>query len=352
MAHAVTRAPRRNKLRVIALTHPDHIPPDTLEGTSDKEALAWRAEFDVVNGLRELGHEVEALGVQDDLQPIRDAVTDIKPHVVFNLLEEFQWNATFDLNIVAYLELLGVPYTGCNPRGLVLSRGKALSKKLLAYHHVPVPAFEVFPLGRKVQRPAELAFPLFVKSLTEHASIGIARASLVNDDDELRERVEFIHEHVGTDAIAEQFIPGRELYVSVVGNSRLRAFPAWELVIDDQDANEPLIATAKVKHDLDYQAKKGVKIRAAEGLSKALSAQLGWMSKRIYRVLELSGYARIDYRLDASGGLYFLDANPNPDICESEEFASAARYDGVEYPELLQRIVRLGMGARPLSAAG
>ena len=125
-------------------------------------------------------------------------------------------------------------------------------------------------MGRKVQRPTELPFPLFVKSLTEHASIGIARASLVNDDDELRERVEFIHERVGTDAIAEQFIPGRELYVSVVGNSRLRSFPAWELVIDDQNANEPLIATAKVKHDLEYQAKKGVRIRAAEGLSKAL----------------------------------------------------------------------------------
>jgi D-alanine-D-alanine ligase len=223
---------------------------------------------------------------------------------------------------------------------------------LLSYHHIPVPSFEVFPLGRKVRRPAELAFPLFVKSLTEHASIGIARASLVHDDDELRERVEFIHERVGTDAIAEQFIPGRELYVSVVGNSRLRSFPAWELVIDDQNANEPLIATAKVKHDLEYQARKGVRIRAAEGLSKALAAQLGWMSKRIYRVLELSGYARIDYRLDASGELYFLDANPNPDICENEEFASAARYDGMEYPELLQRIVRLGIGARPLSAAG
>ena len=343
---------RRNPLRVIALTHPDHVPPDTLEGHTDQEALAWRAEFDVVQGLRKLGHEVQPLGVQDDLQPIRDAVTEIKPHVVFNLLEEFQWNATFDHNIVAYLELLGVPYTGCNPRGLVLSRGKALSKKLLSYHHVPVPAFEVFPVGRTVRRPPELAFPLFVKSLTEHASIGIARASLVNDDDELRERVEFIHERVGTDAIAEQFIPGRELYVSVVGNTRLRAFSAWELVIDDQDANEPLIATAKVKHNLEYQAKRGVRIRAADELSPELQAQLGMMSKRIYRVLELSGYARIDYRLDASGRLYFLDANPNPDICESEEFASAARHDGVEYPELLQRIVRLGIRARPLSAAG
>ena len=153
------RAPRRNALRVIALTHPDHVPPDTLEGHTEQEALAWRAEFDVVRGLRELGHEVQTLGVQDDLQPIRDAVTELEPHVVFNLLEEFQWNATFDHNIVAFLELLGVPYTGCNPRGLVLSRGKALSKKLLAYHHIPVPLFEVFPLGRKVRRPAELGLP-------------------------------------------------------------------------------------------------------------------------------------------------------------------------------------------------
>jgi D-alanine-D-alanine ligase len=352
MAHAVTRPSRRSALRVLALTHPDHVPPDSLEGHTEQEILAWRAEYDVIRGLRALGHAVVALGVQDELQPIGNAVADIRPHVIFNLLEEFQWNALFDHNIVAFLELLGVPYTGCNPRGLVISRGKALSKKLLAYHDVPVPAFEVFPLGRKVRRPAELEFPLFVKSLTEHASNGISRASLVSDDDELRERVAFIHERIGTDAIAEQFIAGRELYVGVVGNSRLRSFPAWELVIDEQAANEPLIATAKVKHDVEYQARRGVRIRAAEGLSKALSAQLGWMSKRIYRVLELSGYARIDYRLDANGQLYFLDANPNPDICESEEFASAARHAGVEYPELLQRIVRLGMGARPLSAAG
>ncbi|HEX6537155.1 MAG TPA: hypothetical protein VF041_21415 [Gemmatimonadaceae bacterium] len=334
---------RRRRLRVLALTHPDHLPPESLDGLSEQRLLDLRAALDVVEGLRQLGHEVRPLGVQDDLAPIHDAVAETRPHVVFNLLEEFHWNALMDHNIVSFLELLGLPYTGCNPRGLVLSRDKALSKKLLAYHDIPVPAFETFPLGRKVRRPPELAFPLFVKSLTEHASYGISRASLVRSDEELEERVAFIHERVGTDAIAEQFIAGRELYVSIVGNARLRIFPTWELVIDEAPPSEPLIVTAKVKHDLSYQNRRGVRLRAADDLPREIAARLEWLSRRIYRVLELSGYARLDFRLDDEGRLYFLDANPNPDICASEEFASAARAAGVEYPDLIQRIVNLGL---------
>lgn len=334
---------RTRKLRVIALTHPAHLPPETPEALTAQELLERRAAVDVVQGLRQLGHEVHPLGVQDDLAPINAAVAEARPHVVFNLLEEFHWSALMDHHIVSFLELLGLPYTGCSPRGLVLSRDKALAKKLLAYHDIPVPAFETFPISRKVRRPPELAFPLFVKSVTEHASLGISRASLVRTDEELEERVAFIHERVGTGAIAEQFIDGRELYVSVVGNARLHTFPTWELVIDDAPTSEPLIVTAKVKHDLTYQSKRGVRLRAAEDLPREVEARIGWLSKRIYRVLELSGYARLDFRLDERGELYFLDANPNPDICEGEEFASAARAAGVEYPDLIQRIVNLGI---------
>lgn len=333
----------RRRLRVLALAHPEQLPPESLDGLSEQELLARRAALDVVQGLRQLGHHVRPLGVQDDLAPITDAVAESRPHVVFNLLEEFHWTAAMDQSIVSFLELLGLPYTGCNPRGLIISRDKALSKKLLAYHDIPVPAFETFPMGRKMCRPPELAFPLFVKSLTEHASLGIARASLVTTDEALEERVTFIHERVQTDAIAEQFIDGRELYVSIVGNQRLRTFPTWELVMDEAPATEPLIVTAKAKHDLAYQSRRGVRLRAADDLPREVSARIEWLSKRIYRILELSGYARIDYRLDAHGQLYFLDANPNPDICEGEEFASAARAGGVAYPDLIQRIVNLGI---------
>jgi len=139
--------------RVLALMHPSLVPPDSLEGHSEKAIHQWKTEFDVVATLRGLGHDVRALGVQYELQPIREAVETWRPDVVFNMLEEFHGETTFDQNVASYLELLRVPYTGCNPRGLIIARGKALSKKLLAYHRIRVPAFAVFPRARKVRRP-------------------------------------------------------------------------------------------------------------------------------------------------------------------------------------------------------
>ncbi len=334
------------KQRILVLMHPELLPPDSLKGYTQHEINVWKTEYDVVTTLTTLGHDVQPLGVQDELLPVGNAVNDWKPHVVFNLLEEFHGKATYDQHVVSYLELLRVPYTGCNPRGLVLARGKALSKKLLAYHRIRVPAFAVYPIGRKVRRPSRLEFPLIVKSLIEHASLGIARASVVDSDDKLAERVTFVHEHIGTDAIAEQFIEGRELYVGVLGNERLRVLPIWELTFEGMPDDAPRIATAKVKHDPAYQAQRGIFQGPAEDISPELETHIVRSCKRIYRILELSGYARIDYRLTAAGELYFLEANPNPEIARSEEFASAAEYDGIEYPDLLQKIVNLGLRRR------
>ena len=329
-------------LRILALMHPELVPPETQTGLTAQEAYDSKTEYDVVRTLRSAGHDVHPLGVQYELFPIRDAILQLKPHIVFNLLEEFHGEVLFDQNVVSFLELLHTPYTGCNPRGLIISRGKALSKKLVAYHRIRVPDFAVFPIGHKVRRPARLKFPLIVKSLIEHASIGIARASVVDSDEKLAERVEFVHQRIGTDAIAEEFIEGRELYVSVLGNDRLAVFPIWELVAEKRPEGEPLIATAKVKHDVEYQERHGIETRAAD-LPADLSAKLVHSAKRIYKILELTGYARLDFRLNAAGHFYFLEANPNPEIAEREEFASAARAANVSYEELLQRIVSLGL---------
>ena len=331
------------RLTILVLTHPDLVPPEVEGVLSAREAFDIKTEFDVISTLRETGHDVHVLGVQWELRPIREAVDALKPDIVFNLLEEFHGETMYDQNVVSYLELMKVKYTGCNPRGLMLSRGKALSKKLLAYHRIRVPDFAVFPMGRKVKRPRHLAFPLIVKSLIEHSSLGISQASVVDSDEKLVERVRFIHERIGTDAIAEQFIGGREIYVSVLGNDRLAAFTPWELVVEKQDPDAPLIATAKMKHDPDYQAKKGIAIRAAQQIHPDAEARLLHDSKRIYRILELTGYARIDFRLDEEGRTWFLEANPNPDIAREEEFAQAAAHDGIPYPKLLERIVRMGL---------
>jgi D-alanine-D-alanine ligase len=237
-----------------------------------------------------------------------------------------------------------IPYTGCNPRGLILARGKDLSKTLVQHRRIPVPAFAVFPMRRKVKRPARLALPLIVKSLNEDGSVGISQASIVDTDEKLAERVEFIHDRVGTAAIAEQYIEGRELYVGVLGNNRLRALPVWELKFGSMGGQPARhIATEKAKHDPSYQERVGIVDGPAEDLGPELSLRIQRIAKRIYRTLGLDGYARIDFRLSPDGTPYFIEANPNPEIAKSQEFATAARHDGIDYPELLHRIVTLGI---------
>jgi D-alanine-D-alanine ligase len=332
------------RLRVLVLLHPDLMPPDSAEGFSEQQINVWKTEFDVVSTLRAAGHEVKPLGVQHELRPIRDEIENFRPDVVFNLLEQFHGETVYDQNVASYLELLRIPYTGCNPRGMVLARGKDLSKKLLVYHRVPLPAFAVFPMRRKIRRPARLGLPLIVKSLNQDASYGIAQASVVDTDDKLAERVTFIHERIGTAAIAEQYIEGRELYVGVLGNDRLRVLPVWELEFGIMAQGARAIATEKVKHDVEYQERRGIASGPAKDLSPQLSARIRSASKRIYRTLELDGYARIDFRLSADGIPYYIEANPNPEIARLHEFASAAQHDGIAYADLLGRIVALGIG--------
>jgi D-alanine-D-alanine ligase len=226
---------------------------------------------------------------------------------------------------------------------MILARGKALAKKLVAFHRIKTPGFVVIPRGRKVRRPPRLAYPLIVKSLSEHASVGIAQASVVDSDEKLADRVAFMHERVKTDALVEQYIEGRELYVGVLGNERLTVLPVWELTFGTMPENATPIATAKVKHDPEYQEKWGIREGVAEDLPPAVTAGVDPIAKRIYRTLELDGYARLDFRLSAAGELYFLEANPNPEIAQGEEFAHAAAHAGVSYPELLHRIIRLGL---------
>jgi D-alanine-D-alanine ligase len=338
-------------LRVLVLVHPDLLPPESTKGFSEQQINEWKTEYDVVRTLRRAGHEVRPLGVHDELKPIRDELESFKPNVVLTLLEQFSGEAIYDQNVASFLELMRVPYTGCNPRGLMLARGKDLSKTLVHYHRIPVPTFTVFPMRRKVRRPARLPLPLIVKSLSEDGSYGISQASVVDSDAKLAERVGFIHERIGTPAIAEQYIDGREIYVGVIGNERLRVLPVWELEFGNLAQGDWPIATEKAKHDTNYQERRGILHGPAKDLPPELVARIQRSAKRIYRTLELDGYARIDFRLAADGTPYFLEANPNPEIAESQEFAAAARHDGIKYVDLLHRILALGMNRAAATVA-
>jgi D-alanine-D-alanine ligase len=338
------------RLRVLVLMHEDLVPPDHLRG-HDVKTAEWRTEYDVVSTLRKLGHDVQPLGVKSDLSVILTAIENWKPHIAFNLLEEFDGMAVYDQHVVSYLELLHLPYTGCNPRGLMLARDKALTKKVLSFHRIPYPEFMVVPQGRAAKRPSSLAFPLIVKSISEEASLGISQASIVDDDDKLKERVAFIHSSVGTGALVERYIEGREFYVGVIGNGQLQVLPVWELIMDKLPEDTRRIATERVKWSRKYQDKYGITSREAKNLREGKAQEIQHLAKRVYRALGLSGYARIDLRMDANGQLYILEANPNPQIAHDEDFADSAERGSYPYKQLLQELLNVGLRWRSAKAA-
>ena len=318
-------------MRVLVLMHESLVPPASLKGYSDKEIDEFRTEADVMACLEKSGHTVRALGLGDNLAELRSTITDWKPDIAFNLLEEFQGIVTYDQYVVAFLELMKLPYTGCNPRGMMISRDKVLSKQILSYHRIPTPGFAVFRRGQRYRLARKLKFPLFVKSATEDASLGISQASVVPDAERLKERIEFIHEQTNSDALVEEYVEGRELYVGVMGNDRLRTFPVWEMDFGTLPDVMAGIATRKVKWDRRYQKKHGIRTGAARDLPEGLPAYLDKLSKRIYRTLYMSGYARMDFRMRPDGSVFVLEANANPNISEQEDFADSAKAAGVNY---------------------
>lgn len=335
------------KLRVLVLMHEDLVPPASVEGLSEKQMQPFRTEWHVIQGLRALGHEVKEIGVHDDLRPLRESIETFQPHVTFNVLEEFHGVTMYGQAVISFIELLRTPYTGSNPRGLMLAHDKVLTKKILSYHRMPIPRFAVFPLGKKARLTRRMGLPLLVKSTFESASLGISQASIVRSEEKLAERVEFMHATYGTDVMAEEYIEGRELYLGVLGNTRLETFPVWEMSFTEWDPEVPRIATAKVKWDTEFQRRHGIVTDAAKELPAGVEREIQRVTKLAYHALGLSGYARADWRLSPDGKVHLLEINANPDLATDEDFALSAKAAGIGYDALLQRILNLGLSYRP-----
>jgi D-alanine-D-alanine ligase len=333
----------KKKLKILALF--DAIAPTTIDQDLSKELQTedWKAERSVLDALGKLGHETQHLAIFDDLDLLRQKLESFQPDLIFNLADQFKNNRAFDQNIVSFLEMHGVAFTGCGSTGLILCKHKAISKKILGYHRIRVPEFTVIARGKRASRPARLEFPILVKPLKEEASYGISQASFVETDEQLKERVQFIHDSHGSDVIAEEYIAGRELYVSLLGNERLTAFPIRELVFKEVPPDEPKIATYRAKWDEAYRKKWGLQNQYAEDLDPALAKDLVHTCKRIYRLLTIDGYARVDLRVTPANEIYFIEANPNPHLAADEDFAQSALKAGIEYPQLVQRIISTGL---------
>ena len=333
----------KKKLKVLALFNVIGSASLDLDLTAELETEDWKTEANILSALRELGHLTEYLAIYDDLDLLRQKLQSFQPDVIFNLADEFKNNRAFDQNIVSLLEIQGIPFTGCGSTGLTLCKHKGVSKKILGYHRIRVPDFVTIARGRRIARPKRLKFPLLVKPLKEEASYGISQASFVESDEQFKERVQFIHEKYEQEVIAEEYIEGRELYVSILGNHRLQVFPIRELVFQEVPPDEPKIATYKAKWDAEYRKRWGLQNRFAEGLDPAVVRKIEQTCKRIYRLLTIDGYARMDLRLTPDNEVYFIEANPNPALASDEDFAQSALKASLAYPQLIERIVRLGL---------
>lgn len=326
-------------MRVLVLVHSALIPPEST--SSEKLAWAdWKTEYTVIRSLKKNNHDVRVLGLDDDLSVLQKEIHVYKPHIVFNLLEEFLGRPDFEQHIVSFLELKGIPYTGCGPRGLTICRDKALTKMLLQNHGISTPQFFVASKGSSVGETCKLRFPLIVKSLTEEASLGISQKSIVHNPQQLHERIQFIHESIGTDALVEEYVEGREIYMGIIGNRRWQILTPWELDMNSMKGYP--IATRNVKFSKSYNRKHKVSRGPAKDLPPLLVKRLEKICRLTMKSLNLNGYARIDFRLAEDGSVHVLEVNPNAELAKGEDLANAAQHAGISYDDLINKILNMG----------
>ncbi|HEY7315366.1 MAG TPA: hypothetical protein VH643_38900 [Gemmataceae bacterium] len=291
----------------------------------------------VADALRGSGHKVSILGVHGDLNKLRAGLARRKPELGFNLMETFGDTQLGAVGVAGLLDLLGLPCTGGGPGEIYIQEDKALTKKLLAFDHIPYPEYAVFSPDADLETGGQLRLPLFVKPLRMDASIGIDGHSLVRSTSEMMERVLDIHRRVKDAALVEEYIEGREFYVGVLGNLMPQAFPPIEMDFSGLPDDMPRILDGKAKWDEKSPQYKGTRSVLAE-LPDELRARLQKVALDAYRALRVRDYGRIDLRLTESGEIYVIEVNASCYLEQSSEFAAAAAAAGLDYPTLINRI--------------
>jgi D-alanine-D-alanine ligase len=330
----------KKNLRILLLFDGTYY-PDPAKYDEFWEMPTWKTEADVRRALLALGHEVVPFGIHDELEILTDTLRNGGFDLVFNLCEAFRNERRLEPNVVSLMEMLGTRYSGCTSMGLRLCKDKGLTKEILGYHRLRTPKFLVAKRSRPPRNLRHIEYPAFIKPLQLESSEGISQYSFAPTEKDAVNRMKYVHERLGVDAIIEEYIEGRELYVSILGNEKLTVMPIRELLFREVPEGEPKFATFKAKWSEDYRKRWGISSDYAQGLEPALEARILETCKRIYRHLKMRGYGRIDLRVKANGEIYFIEANPNPSIAADEDFALSAAKAGIPYEELIAKILSL-----------
>lgn len=333
----------RKKMKVLLLFSSPYNKP---RGYDYKEEFAdpdnMYTENDVFRALKANGYEVSLLGLHNTVSPLFEEIKENRPDVIFNLVEVFDGKTHLEKNMAALLEMLEIPYTGATSDNIFICNNKGLNKKILSFHKIKIPRFYTFYRNHRVWLPKKLKLPTIVKPLCEEASRGISQASIVDNEEAFLERVKFIHQNMNMDAIVEEYIEGRELYVTVIGHKKLTVLPPREMKFGElpEDAR---IATYKAKWDDKYRQKWGIKSVYAGKLADGVEEEVADVCKRAYRALNISSYLRFDIRVTSSGKVYIIEPNANPCIAKIDEVAQSAMKVGVSYEQLIKKIVMLAL---------
>jgi len=304
-------------------------------GTED-----WKNQSDVYKALKNLGYDSNFFGLYDNLHALMEQIKKTPPDIIFNLCEAYLGQRVYEPQVAALLELLHVPFTGSGSEALSLCKDKGLTKKILTYHRIRVPKFVVSHRKRPLRRLRDVIYPAFIKPLGLEASEGIAQMSFVESEKDGLDRIKYLHDKLETDVIVEEFIEGRELYVGLLGRQKIEVFPPRELFFKGVEDSEFRFATFKAKWDEGYRKRHQIATDKAEGIDEKTQLRIVEVSRKIFSLFRLRGYARLDFRLRSNGDLVFIEANPNPSIAKEEDFAASAKAHGYSYDELIEKIIR------------
>jgi D-alanine-D-alanine ligase len=336
-----------NEDPVAAAAKEEGVPaPKATRKKSKKKRKEMTDREEIFEALQKLGHEpsyFELDGRPSSLHSLSRCDADL----IFNLTESFDGDDTKEMNVVAYVDLLGLRYTGAGPHAIFLAQDKAIAKKIFHFHGIKTPFFATSYRGR-IEHAHDISFPLIVKPALEDGSIGIDENAVVKNIKEMMERVQYIQDEFDSPALIEEYIEGREIYAGILGNyENAQVLPLVELDLSRLPAGTPKIATYDVKFEKNTEAYKLTKSQVAEDLDEETTKRLSDTALAAYRALKLRDYGRIDMRLAPNGDVYVIEANPNPWLASKQEFAMAAKAAGRSYAGLIGEIVEIAMRRYP-----
>lgn len=297
---------------------------------------------EIFDALGKLGHEASYYVLDGRPQSLY-ALGKCGADLVFNLTESYAGDDTKEMNVAAYMDLLGLPYTGAGPHAHFLAQDKATAKKMFAFHDIRTPFFATAYRGN-IDHAHDVKFPLIVKPQSEDGSIGIDAEAVVTGVKELMERVEYVQNEFDSPALIEEYIEGREIYAAILGSyEKTEVLPLVELDLSKLPEGTPKIASRDVKFETDSKAYKLTRSKIVEDLDEATAQKLQETAIAAYRAVKLRDYGRIDMRLTPEGEVYVIEANPNPWLSSKHEFAMAAKKSGRSYTQLIGEIVELAV---------